>query len=114
MHWYIYLSVICLNTAFYKNSNRNFYNKLKRIIKKDVYKYFNFSIDNADIEEFIFEFVFSSLINSYVYWYNHKNIMSLKSFVEFANNVISNGINIVLKNTHKQKGKHNLSFAILI
>lgn len=88
-------------TIFYKNSNRNFYNKLKRIIKKDVYKYFNFSIDNADIEEFVFEFVFSSLINSYVYWYNHKNIMSLKSFVEFANNVISNGINIVLKNTHK-------------
>lgn len=88
-------------TIFYKNSNRNFYNKLKQIIKKDVYKYFNFSIDNADIEEFIFEFVFSSLINSYVYWYNHKNIMSLKSFVEFANNVISNGINIVLKNTHK-------------
>lgn len=79
------------------NKNINFYNKLKKIIKKDVYNYFNFNIDNADIEEFIFEFVFSSLINSYVYWYNHKDIMSLKSFVEFANNVISNGIDIVLK-----------------
>lgn len=83
---------------FNKNNNINFYNKLKKIIKKDVYKYFDFNIDNADTKEFIFEFVFSSLINSYVYWYNHKDIMSLKSFLEFANSVISNGISIVLKN----------------
>ena len=88
-------------TIFNKNKNINFYNKLKKVIKKDVYNYFNFNIDSDDIEEFIFEFVFSSLINSYVYWYNHKDIMSLKSFVEFANNVISNGIDIVLKNKEK-------------
>lgn len=88
-------------TVFYKNNNRSFYNKIKKLIKNDVYIYFNFSIDSDDIKEFVFEFVFSSLINSYVYWYNHKTTMSLKSFVEFANNVISNGINIVLNNTFK-------------
>lgn len=47
--------------------------------------------------ELFFEFVFSSLIISYIYWYNHKKTISEETFVKFANNVLSAGINNILK-----------------
>ena len=83
--------------VFYNNNNYSFYNKLKKLIKNDVYSYFNINITNEDMKEFFFEFVFSSLISSYVYWYENKNVISDKTFVKFANNIITAGINSILK-----------------
>ena len=88
-----YIAIFC------KKNNYSFYNKFKKIIKEDVFNYFKFNIKDTKKEEFVFEFIFSSLISSYVYWYNHKDIMDLNSFVKFANNVILNGINIILKDS---------------
>ena len=85
---------------FYEKSNTTFNNKLKYLIKNDVYDYFNFndSIKNKNEKEFVFEFIFSSLIHSYVYWYRHKSVMSLETFVHFANNIMHNGINSIIVN----------------
>ena len=82
---------------FCKNNNYNFYSKFKNLIKNDAYNYFNINIDDDDMGELFFEFVFSSLIISYIYWYNHKKTISEETFVKFANNVLSAGINNILK-----------------
>ncbi len=81
--------------TFCKKNNYSFYNKLKKIIN-DVYSYFNFNINDTNMNEFVFEFIFSSLIGSYIYWYEHKDIIDLNLFLEFANTMIFNGVNIVL------------------
>jgi hypothetical protein len=84
--------------VFYERNNNSFHNKLKKLIKKDAFNYFNLNINDENTKELIFEFIFSNLISSYVYWNNHKNIISLESYVEFANNIISNGVNTILNN----------------
>ena len=78
--------------VFYRKGNNNFYNKFKKLIKNEVYSYLKINTKNEEKKEFIYEFLFSSLINSYVYWYNHENIMDLESFVIFINNMLSNSI----------------------
>ena len=85
--------------VFYEKGNRNFYNKFKELVKTDVYNYLNFNIQDEKKKEFLFEFIFSSLINSYAYWYRNQKMMSLKLFVEFTNNMLLNGINTVI--SHK-------------
>lgn len=82
--------------TFCKKNNYSFYNKLKKLIINDVYSYFNFNINDTNMNEFVFEFIFSSLIGSYIYWYEHKDIIDLNLFLEFANTMIFNGVNIVL------------------
>ena len=84
--------------VFQNNGNYNFYNKFKKLIKSDVYDYFNLNIKNENDKDFVFEFVFSSLFSSYVYWYNHKDMVSLKTFTEYANNILAHGIEPILKN----------------
>ena len=48
-------------------------------------------------KEIVFELLFSSLISSYSYWYDHKNSIPLETYIEFANSIISNGINTIIK-----------------
>lgn len=67
--------------VFHKKGNINFYNKFKELIKKDVFDYLNYDIHDEDKKEILFEFVFSSLINSYIYWCSHKDVISLESFI---------------------------------
>ena len=78
--------------VFYEKGNTTFNDKFKKLIKEDVFTYFNFNIKEENKKEFLFEMMFSSLINSYSYWYRHKRDISLDAFVEFANNVMNNGI----------------------
>ena len=82
---------------FNKNGNNNFYRKFKELIKEDVFTYFNFNINSNIKKDLVFEFGFSSLMNSFIYWYNHKNTIDLDLFVEFANSVIMSGVDSILK-----------------
>ena len=84
--------------VFYEKGNITFYNKMKELIKNDVYEYLNLNIVDETKKEFLYEFMFSSLINSYAYWYRHKNNMSLEAFVKFANEIILNGTNSIKHN----------------
>lgn len=87
--------------VFNEKGNNSFYNKFKSLIKNDVYNYLNVNIKDENKKEFAYEFMFSSLINSYCYWYKHKNDIELSEFVEFANSILYNGINSIIK--FKQK-----------
>ena len=74
---------------FSEKGNINFYKKFKELIKTDVYDYLSININNEKKKDFIFEFIFSSLLNSFVYWYRHQKTMSIESFILFANNILS-------------------------
>ena len=54
-------------------------------------------MDDEIKKDFIFEFLFSSLLNQYSYWYKHKNLMPLQSFVELSNTILSNGVKSILE-----------------
>jgi hypothetical protein len=82
--------------VFYEKGNISFYTKFKELIKKDVFDYFNFKINDENKKECIFELLFSSLINSYSYWYRHQSMMDLDSFVKFSNNILLNGTNSII------------------
>jgi hypothetical protein len=69
----------------------------KDLVKTDVYDYLEFNVDDEIKKDFIFEFLFSSLLNQYSYWYKHKNVMSLQSFVELSNTILSNGVKSILE-----------------
>ncbi len=84
-------------TIFYENGNKSFYNRFKELVKEDVYNYLNFNISDEKQKEFVFEFMFSSLISSYDYWYNNQDMMSLEDFVKFANSILMNGTKTILK-----------------
>ncbi len=83
-------------TVFNEKGNRSFYDKLKKLVKEDVYDYLKFNIKDEKQKEFVFEFIFSSLLNSFTYWYRHKNMMSIDKFVEFANNMLMNGTSSIV------------------
>ena len=82
---------------FYLKGNVNFHNKFKDLVKTDVYDYLEFNVDDEIKKDFIFEFLFSSLLNQYSYWYKHKNVMPLQSFVELSNTILSNGVKSILE-----------------
>jgi AcrR family transcriptional regulator len=82
--------------TFHEKGNTSFRLKFKELIMEDVYEYLSFNVEDNK-KEFLFEFMFSSLINSYSYWYNHKKDMSLEAFVEFANNILSNGTKSIIR-----------------
>lgn len=84
--------------AFVKNNNLSFYNKFKSLVKNYIFNYFKIKVNNPDIEDFIYEFVFSSLLNSYVYWYDHPNIINIETFVKLTNNMIFASIKPILEN----------------
>ena len=77
--------------VFHEKGNRNFYNKFKALVKEDVFKYLKFNVKDEKEKDFLFEFMFSSLISSYAYWYRHQKSMTLESFVKYANNLLLNG-----------------------
>lgn len=81
--------------VFYEKGERCFYNKFKTLIKSNVYDYLNFNIHDEHKKEFLFEFMFSSLINSFVYWYRHQDIMKLESFVKLINGMLLSVAKIV-------------------
>lgn len=85
--------IIILN----EKGERRFCNKFKNLIKNNVYDYFGFNIQDENKKDFLFEFMFSSLINSFVYWYNHQDIMSLEAFVKLVNGMILNSAKILEK-----------------
>ncbi len=84
-------------TVFYEKGNKSFWNKFKTLIKNKVLSYLNYNIQDDNKKEFLYEFLFSSLINSYAYWYKHKDNMSLEEFVEYINIIILNGTSSFLK-----------------
>ena len=88
---------------FHEKGNRHFYIKFKELIKKDVYEYLNFNIKDENQKEFLFEFLFSSLINSYTYWYRNQKIMDLETFVKFTNNILLNGTNSIINYNNKDQ-----------
>ena len=84
-------------TIFYENGNKSFYDRFKELVKEDVYDYLKFKISDEKQKEYIFEFMFSSLISSYDYWYNNQDMMSLEDFVKFSNGILMNGTKTILK-----------------
>ena len=68
------------------------FGKFKKLIINDVFDYFSFDIPNEKKKEFLFEFIFSSVINSYAYWYRHQDITDLCTFVTFLNKILLNAI----------------------
>ena len=76
---------------FHEKGNRRFYHKFKELIKTDVYAYFKIDIKDESKKEFLFEFMFASLINSYAYWYRHQDMANLDSFVSLTNNMLVHG-----------------------
>ena len=81
---------------FNEKGNKSFYNKFKSLIKNDVFDYLNFNIKEEKQKEFVFEFMFSSLINSYTYWYKNQKMMRLDAFVDFANGILLNGTKSII------------------
>ena len=82
--------------VFYEKGNKIFYDKFKNLVKDDVYQYLNININDALKKEFIFEFVFSSLINSFAYWYRNQDAIDLETFTDFANNIILHGTSSII------------------
>ena len=82
--------------TFCEKGNTSFYLKFKKLIKDDVYQYMNINLKNDSQKEFLFEFVFASLLNSFTYWYNNQNKIKLESFVDFTNTIILNGTKSIM------------------
>ena len=75
--------------TFMEKGNRTFYNKFKNLIKEDVYNYFNLKFTDESMKDFIFEFMISSFINSYAYWFRHQDKMPLETFVSIINKMMN-------------------------
>lgn len=88
-------------TVFHEKGNRSFYDKFKELVKSDVYNYLNLDIKDEIKKDFIFEFVFTSLISSYAYWYRNQDMMDLESFTQFAHNLLQNGTNSIVDKKEK-------------
>ena len=86
--------------GFHEKFNRSFYIKFKNLIKNYVFDYLNLKIHDDEKKEFLFEFLFSSLIISYAYWYHNQQMMSLESFAKLANNMIIHGGKIIIDNVN--------------
>ena len=84
---------------FYDKGNRCFYFKFKDMIINDVYNYLNLNIQSDDKKDFLYEFLFSSIITSYAYWYKNPHIMSLESFTKLMNGMVMNGSRTILSYT---------------
>ena len=54
-------------------------------------------VHDTEKKEFLYEFLLTSLLNSYGYWYSHQNIMSLESFANLAYGMLVNGGNMIIK-----------------
>ena len=77
--------------VFYEKGNRRFYHKFKELIKTDAYAYFKIDIKDESKKEFVFEFMFASLLNSYAYWYRNQDMANLESFVKLTNKMLIYG-----------------------
>ena len=86
---------------FQKKGNINFNRKFKALIKNNVYKYFNYNIKNEEEKEFLYEFMFTSIISSFVYWYNNPKMMSFESYIVMINNMALNGGKIIIEYMNK-------------
>ena len=84
--------------VFYEKGNRRFYIKFKELIINEVYDLLDFNIQGDVNKNFLYEFLFSSIIISYDYWYRHSEIMSFESFVTLLNNMLLNGSKIIISN----------------
>ncbi len=82
--------------VFYEKGNRRFYLKFKELVKNDVYEYLNLNVYDEDKKEFLYEFLFSSLIISYAYWYRNQSMMNLEAFAKLANGIIMNGAKMII------------------
>ena len=74
--------------VYFEKGNRQFYEKFKSLIIKEVYDLFDYNIKGEEKKNFLYEFTFSSIIISYAYWYNHQEIMDFENLVEFMNNIL--------------------------
>ena len=83
--------------AFHDKGEKRFYDKFKEIITQEVYDLFDFNITGEVNKNFLYEFLFSSVIISYSYWYNHPDIMSYESFVLFLNIILIDGSKNIIK-----------------
>ena len=89
--------------VFYEKGDRRFYEKFKNLIINEVYDLFDFNIKDEINKNFLYEFMFSSVIISYAYWYNHPKIMNLETFVEFINNILLYSSKNIIRYLKKQK-----------
>ena len=87
--------------VFYEKGNKNFYEKLKELVINEVYDLLNFNIQGEVNKKFIYEFLFSSLIVSYSYWYKHSEIMSFEKYVKLLNNMLLNDSKTIISYLNK-------------
>ena len=84
--------------VFYEKSSKSFYLKFKNLIKDYLFNYLEMRVHDEEKKEFLYEFLFSSLLNAYGYWYKHKYIMSLESFSKLAYGMLVRGGNMIIEN----------------
>ena len=82
--------------VFYEKGNRRFYEKFKELVINEVYNLLDFDIQGKDNKNFLYEFMFSSLIISYSYWYKHPEIMSFEKYVVLLNKVLLDCSKIII------------------
>ena len=81
---------------FSEKANRHFYLKYKELIKNDVFKYLKLDIQSERKKEFLFEFIFSSLISSYVYWYRNQEMIDIEEFAKMINNMVLHTSHVII------------------
>lgn len=75
-------------SVYFEKRNKSFCEKFKALVIEDLYDYFRADIKDKNKKEFVYEFIFSSLINSYIYWLKHQDDMSLDEFITYMNNIL--------------------------
>ena len=81
-----------MSVLLQEGKNPDFIRKLKNIYKPAIYSMFSIPEENNHRYELILEFAFSAIINSFNYWYEHREFMHADEFIVAMRSLLSNGI----------------------
>ncbi len=82
---------------FYKKNNISFYVKFKELVKESVYDFLKINVKDENKKEFLYEFLFASIINAFAYWHLHPNIISFETFFKLTKSELINSAELIAK-----------------